>query len=83
MCVVHRSLAVLPRCLLSCVRIRTRVGEKLSEIAPYQVEVEQHMNQLSTQLLGVVSGEARGRGWGGRVQARQGLCRGEGGQATS
>lgn len=58
MCVVKRSLAFLPPCWLLCIRIRTRVGEKLSEIAPYQVEVEQHMNQLSTQLLGVVSGEA-------------------------
>jgi hypothetical protein len=31
--------------------------ERLSEIVPYQQEVERHMALLSSQLLGVVSGK--------------------------
>ena len=44
---------------LVCVysRTRQRVGQRLADITPYQQEVERHMGLLSSQLLGVVSGE--------------------------
>jgi len=37
-------------------RIRALMAERLSEIVPFQQEVERHMAGLSAQLLGVVSG---------------------------
>ncbi|KAL6744834.1 hypothetical protein V8C86DRAFT_3152203 [Haematococcus lacustris] len=36
-------------------RVRARMTERLSEIVPYQQEVERHMTLLSSQLLGMVS----------------------------
>ena len=33
------------------------MGQRLADITPYQQEVERHMALLSSQLLGVVSGE--------------------------
>ena len=36
------------------------MGQRLADITPYQQEVERHMALLSTQLLGVVSGEIGG-----------------------
>ncbi len=40
-------------------RVRVRLHEKLSELAPFQKEVERHMGLLSSQLLSVVSGTLR------------------------
>jgi len=36
-------------------RIRAHVGERLAQLSPFQLCVEQHLNVLSSQLLGVVS----------------------------